>query len=180
MLFICQKSFLQDTAFLKKHWLKYSDCSIYNFNNINYNGILLDGKKIYKEFSILSNAIYKITDLRIDSSNFIIIDSSIVIEFEKKITSISITNDTLLNGKCKDLQKYFRQYLAFNFQDKNYLLAGFTILDNNELNNIISSRWFYFEHHKYFSCKQFYVLYDIGNKIIDKILYKYPIINDFK
>jgi hypothetical protein len=179
ILFFYQKTFSQDTASLTKHWVRYSDCSIYYFNNINYNGILLDGKKIYKQFPIISNAIYKITNLRIDSCNFIIVDSSIVIEFENKFSSLSKNNDTILDRKCDDIQKYFRQYLAFIFQDKHYLLAGFTILDKNELNKIISSRWFYFEHHKYFSCKQFYILYNIENKIIDKILYKDPI-NEFK
>ncbi len=162
---------------LQKWWEKQADAKVHFYNNDDFWGILLDGRKFsFPNQQLVFVKLEYLTHFSVDSSAFEVdTDTSIVWEFEKLLKDTIERNAELLSFPPKmKLCHYIRQYIKFTYNHKDYLLVTFTQLDSIEqmyerkldkMNSLIYSRNLVSYHYRWSLYDyQFVVLYEIGSR----------------
>jgi hypothetical protein len=172
---------------IKKHWEMQPNACVHYFNNNQFTGLLLDATKWQFAKYYLTQLISSMTNFIIDTNSFDVCHDTLVIwAFESVFKDTLAKNDTLITFPSEtNINFYYRQYVRFCVDRRDYLFVGFHTTDNltsdgektyyrhqdsfrvdlDELEMLISSRIFRFEHYKWaLADYQFFILYDIELK----------------
>lgn len=176
---------LKDEKYIR-HWETYENCCVFEIDTGVFRGVFLDSKQLRNNDNFFTDIVDAF--FQTDSSSNVLYDfcptkSEIDSGFKK--ICFTLKNDSVIKEyPCLQNPDFFCQYVGLLYNNKKMLIISFQRNDIKhknkktnqkrfELFKMIYSRIFFFKSidSQIISCDSFWMLYDMDNDRIIKLLY---------